>query len=69
MQGPESLTEYAPDHQRDKNQFHPLGERSLEAYTSLLDSLIHKWVDSRSKNNYTPAACKMETAIRESQIK
>lgn len=32
MQGPESLTEYAPDHQRDKNQFHPLGGEESEAY-------------------------------------
>ena len=40
-----------------------------EACTSLLDSLIHERADSRSKNNYNPAACGTKTTFTEKEAK
>ena len=40
-----------------------------EDSTSLLNSLTHQGAESRSKKNYNPAPCGMETTITESETK
>ena len=60
-----------PAHQRDKDQLHSSAGRSqsLLVGTSLLDSFIHQGVDSKSKKNHSPTACRMEITIKENQTK
>ena len=38
---------------------------SINIDTSLIDSLIHQRADSRSKKNYSPAACGTKTTFTE----
>ena len=40
-----------------------------ETCTSLLDSLIHQRADSRSKKNYSPAACGTKTTFTERETR